>query len=173
MADIRKFMPLLLSVEGGYVNDPDDPGGATNLGVTLATWREAGYDIDGDGDIDSDDMRLLSVSDAVARVIKPMFWDRWKADEINCQAVANILVDWLYNCGSAGIKTPQRMLGVDQDGIVGPKTLAALNGADQEEFFAAVKSERIKYYSDLVARKPEMRKFFNGWVNRLLVYKYE
>lgn len=173
MADIRKFIPLLLSVEGGYVNDPDDSGGATNLGVTLATWREAGYDIDGDGDIDSDDMRLLSVSDAVSRVIKPMFWDRWKADEIDCQAVANILVDWLYNSGSPGIRIPQRLLGVREDGIVGPETLEALNGADQEELFSKIKSERINYYSDLVSRKPEKKKFLNGWMNRLLAYKYE
>lgn len=173
MADIMKFIPLLLTVEGGYVNDPDDPGGATNLGVTLATWREAGYDIDGDGYIDADDVRMLSVSDAVARVIKPKFWDRWHADDIRCQAVANILVDWLYNSGSPGIRIPQKLLGVCQDGIVGPETLKALNGADQEEFFASVKSERIKYYSDLVARKPDLRKFFKGWMNRLLAYKYE
>ena len=153
MADIRKFIPVLMSVEGGFVNDPDDPGGATNLGVTLATWREAGYDIDGDGDIDGDDVRLLSLSDAVERVVKPMFWDRWRADEIHCQAVADILVDWLYNCGTPGIRIPQRMLGVAQDGIVGPETLKAVNGADQAELFAAIKSERIKYYSDLVARK--------------------
>lgn len=173
MADIMKFIPLLLSVEGGYVNDPDDPGGATNLGVTLATWREAGYDIDGDGDIDADDVRMLSVSDAVARVIKPKFWDRWHADDIRCQAVANILVDWLYNSGSPGIRIPQKLLDVRQDGIVGPETLKALNGADQEEFFASIKSERIKYYSDLVARKPDLRKFFKGWMNRLLAYRYE
>ena len=173
MADIMKFIPLLLTVEGGYVNDPDDPGGATNLGVTLATWRKAGYDIDGDGDIDADDVRMLSVSDAVARVIKPKFWDRWHADDIRCQAVANILVDWLYNSGSPGIRIPQKLLGVRQDGIVGPETLKALNGADQEEFFASIKSERIKYYSDLVARKPDLQKFFKGWMNRLLAYKYE
>lgn len=173
MADIRKFTPVLMSVEGGFVNDPDDPGGATNLGVTLATWREAGYDIDGDGDIDGEDVRLLSLSDAVERVVKPMFWDRWRADEIHCQAVADILVDWLYNCGTPGIRIPQRLLGVTPDGIVGPETLKAVNGADQAELFAAIKSERIKYYSDLVARKPEMRKFFRGWMNRLLAYKFE
>ena len=173
MADIRKFIPVLMSVEGGFVNDPDDPGGATNLGVTLATWREAGYDIDGDGDIDGEDVRLLSLSDAVERVVKPMFWDRWKADEIDCQAVANILVDWLYNSGSPGIRIPQRLLGVREDGIVGPETLEALNGADQEELFSKIKSERINYYSDLVSRKPEKKKFLNGWMNRLLAYKYE
>ena len=118
-------------------------------------------------------VRLLSLSDAVERVVKPMFWDRWRADEIHCQAVADILVDWLYNCGTPGIRIPQRMLGVAQDGIVGPETLKAVNGADQAELFAAIKSERIKYYSDLAARKPEMRKFFRGWMNRLLAYRFE
>ena len=87
--------------------------------------------------------------------------------------VADILVDWLYNCGTPGIRIPQRLLGVTPDGIVGPETLKAVNGADQAELFAAIKSERIKYYSDLVARKPEKRKFFRGWMNRLLAYRFE
>ena len=49
MADIALFAPKLLALEGGFVNDPDDPGGATNMGVTLGTWRDAGYDLDTTG----------------------------------------------------------------------------------------------------------------------------
>ena len=60
MADAQKLVPFILSWEGGYVNDPDDVGGATNKGITIATWRLHGCDNDGDGDIDADDLRIIT-----------------------------------------------------------------------------------------------------------------
>ena len=59
MADVRKLAPFILKWEGGFVNDPDDLGGATNMGVTIGTWKSCGYDKDGDGDIDVDDYTYL------------------------------------------------------------------------------------------------------------------
>ena len=93
MAKIDILAPFILSFEGGYVNDPHDPGGATNRGVTIATWRQVGYDKDGDGDIDVADLKLITAADAVNRVMKPHFWDRWQADKIKSQSVANLVVD--------------------------------------------------------------------------------
>ncbi len=61
MAKIEILSPFILSFEGGYVNHPNDKGGPTNKGVTIATWRRVGYDKDGDGDIDVDDLRLLRI----------------------------------------------------------------------------------------------------------------
>ena len=111
MADVRKLAPFILKWEGGFVNDPDDLGGATNMGVTIGTWKSCGYDKDGDGDIDVDDLHLLTREDVVNRVLKPHYWDRWKADEIKSQSVANILVDWVWASGAHGIKIPQRLPG--------------------------------------------------------------
>ncbi len=67
MADVKILAPFILKWEGGFVDDPVDRGGATNKGVTIATWRQVGYDKDGDGDIDVDDLRLLTQDDAVKR----------------------------------------------------------------------------------------------------------
>ena len=110
MANVYKLAPWILKWEGGFVNDPADLGGATNMGVTIGTWKSCGYDKDGDGDIDVDDLHLITREDVVNRVLKPHYWDRWKADLITSQSVANILVDWVWASGAHGIKIPQRLL---------------------------------------------------------------
>lgn len=186
MADVNILVPFILRWEGGFVNDPTDRGGATNMGVTIATWRSVGYDKDGDGDIDVDDLRLITKEDVVNRVLKPHYWDRWKADQIKSQSVANILVDWVWGSGAHGIKIPQRVLGVKDDGVVGPITLAAVNNANPKEFFNKIYEERVKFLNGIVTRsvadyekklgrkaaeaellKYTQKRFIKGWLNRL------
>ncbi|MDR2009972.1 MAG: peptidoglycan domain protein [Bacteroidales bacterium] len=172
MADVNKIVPFILRWEGGYVNDPVDRGGATNMGVTIATWRSVGYDKDGDGDIDVDDLKLLTKEDVVNRVLKPHYWDRWKADQIKSQSVANILVDWVWGSGVHGIKIPQRVLGVKEDGVVGPITLAALNSQDPRAFFDKIKVEREAFFNRIVKNTPSQKRFIKGWLNRLNDLKF-
>ena len=171
MAKIELFAPKILRYEGGFVNDPKDHGGATNMGVTLATWRQVGYDKDGDGDIDADDIKLLSANDTVS-VLRLNYWNRWKADQINNQSIAEILVDWVWGSGKWGIVIPQRILKVPDDGIVGNATLFAVNSANQRGLHEAIFQARGLFILDLVKNHPEQKKFLDGWMNRLNNFKF-
>lgn len=150
-----------MSFEGGFVNDPDDLGGATNKGVTLATFRS----VFGKSKTVDD---LKKITDQQWQTIyKKYYWDKWKADQIRSQSVANILVDWIWMSGATSIKIIQRMLSLEMDGVVGPKTLNAINGEDPKEFFEAVKAERRAYYDRICTARPVNKKYLKGWLRRL------
>ena len=170
MADITKLTDLILKWEGRFVNDPTDKGGATNMGVTLATWKQVGYDKDGDNDIDAEDIKLLNKND-FNKVLK-IYWDRWQADKILNQSIANILVDWVWGSGKWGVIIPQRVLGVTADGIVGNVTISALNNKDQEALFNDIFKERVRFLNDIVKYNKSQKKFIKGWMNRLNDFKF-
>jgi lysozyme family protein len=173
MADISFLAPKILKWEGLFVDDPLDRGGATNMGVTIGTWRRVGYDKDGDGDIDVDDLRLLTKEDVVNRVLKPAYWDKWRADDIDNQSIADLLVDWVWGSGVWGIRYPQRVLGVRDDGVVGPVTLAAVNGyPDQRELFGRLWERRRLHFESIVVKDSSQGRFLRGWLNRLEDFKY-
>lgn len=154
----------------GFANDPDDAGGATMCGITIATYqaycRKKGYPV-------PTVTRLRNITYEQWRdVLKTLFWDRWKADEIISQPLANILVDWVWASGVSGIKIPQRILGVNQDGLVGAKTIAALNASDPKRLFDEIHNARIKFVEDIVRRKPSQNKFIKGWKRRINAITY-
>lgn len=170
MADVTKLAPLILKWEGGFVNDPDDLGGATNKGVTIATYTQ--YRKSKGLPIPSvDDLKNIS-NDEWMDILKSLYWNRWKADNINSQAVANILVDWVWASGVHGIKRPQRVLGVKDDSIVGPITLHALNSANHQELFDKLKADRIKFIDEICLKRPINNRFKRGWLNRLNDFKF-
>ena len=167
MADYRKLKPFILRWEGGYINDQADLGKQTNKGVTLSTYRS----VFGKNKTVRD---LKKITDEQWEFIfKKFYWDKWEADEIKDQNVANILVDWLWCSGSYGIKIPQRVLGVDVDGIVGPKTIAAVNARDGRELFDNIKQERKDFIDRICQTRPQNKKFKNGWLNRINSLDYE
>lgn len=171
MANSSKLVPFILQWEGGFVNDPDDLGGATNKGITIGAFTEY-KKRKGQKAPTVDDLK--NISDAEWRdVFKSLYWDRWRADEIKNQSVANVLVDWVWASGSHGIKRPQRLLGVKADGIVGKQTIAALNAMDAATLFKMIKDDRTKFIDEICKARPKNEKYRKGWMNRINAIRYE
>ena len=166
MADVKKLAPFILKWEGGFVNDPDDLGGATNMGVTMATYKVY-CKRKGRPEPAIDDLKHLS-NDEWIDILKSLYWDKWKADQIKSQSVANILVDWVWASGNYGIKIPQELLGVTADGIVGKNTLAAVNNyPSQHELFDKIRQARLDYIDRICKSRPVNEKNRRGWCNRI------
>lgn len=166
MADFKRYAPKLLQLEGGYTNHPDDVGGPTNLGVTLNTYREyCGKEKT------IKDLRNMSYG-TWENIMKDLYWDKCLADKIESQPLAEIIVDWCVNSGMVGLRKVQEIVGVKPDGIAGSKTLSAINGSDAEELFDRIMSARKQFYTNIVKRNPSQKVFMNGWMNRLLMFKF-
>lgn len=166
MAQFKPLAQFILSFEGGFVNNPNDRGGATNRGVTISTWKAQGYDKNGDGVIDVKDLRLITADDAT-QIMRNNYWNRWHADDIHDQSIANSLVDWVWASGRNGIVIPQRMLGVTADGIVGKKTITALNAQDPRLFFSRLQKRRLQFIENIIKAHPNQALFRNGWIRRV------
>lgn len=165
MAKYTKLIQKVLKCEGGYANDPADNGGCTMKGVTIATYRK----FFGSNKTCKD---LKEITQAEWDLIfKEGYWDKWRADEINNQSIADLLVDWTWASGRYGIILPQRVLGVKDDGVVGPKTIAAINNyPDQKELFWKLWIRRKRHFEDIAKNGKE--KFLKGWLHRLEDFIY-
>lgn len=143
--------------EGGYVNDPDDPGGCTNMGITIGTlraWRD-------DSSTDCEDVYNLSSTEAgliyASNYWAPV-WGNQLPVGINCQ-----VWDFGVNAGpSRAVRYLQMIVGTTEDGIMGPATLAAAEDADQAELLQSYHDERQRYYESLST----FSKYGTGWTNR-------
>ena len=171
MADVKKLAPFIQRWEGGFVDDPDDLGGATNMGVTIATYKVY-RKRKGLSEPTVDDLKHLSNNEWID-ILKSLYWDRWKADQIENQSVANIVVDWIWASGNYGIKIPQQILNVKVDGIVGPKTIDAVNSRNPRELFDMIKIARFDFIEDICRKRPANNKFKRGWLNRINDFVFE
>lgn len=172
MAKVELLVPHIIKFEGGFVNDPDDLGGITNKGVCFKTYKlyrkRRGLPAPTIGD-------LIRLSDEeFTDILKTMYWDVCKADFIDSQSVANLMVDWAWNSGNAtAIKHVQRIVGVKDDGIVGTITLAAINSRSPLPLFGQIRKARIDYYHSITNSRPANAKFLRGWLNRVNDFQFE
>lgn len=167
MAEFKKYAPRLLQFEGGYVYHPADHGGPTMSGVTLDTYRQF-YG----KQKTVEDLKKIS-QDEWQTIMKDGYWDKCKADAIKSQSVAEIMVDWCVNSGTKGIRKVQEIAGTIPDGVVGPKTIAAINSHDPMELFNRIWQGRYHFYNSIVKNNPSQKVFLNGWMNRLNSFNFE
>ncbi|MFI3293747.1 MAG: glycosyl hydrolase 108 family protein [Rikenellaceae bacterium] len=170
MAKVETLAPFIFSWEGGFVNHPNDRGGATNMGVTIATY-EAYCEKKGLGIPSVVALQNIS-QEEVVDILKTMYWDRAKADEIKDQSIANIIVDWVWASGTWGIKHTQRAIGVTADGIIGAVTLSKINSVEPCSLFSLLKAERESHFKRIVSNDSTQQVFLKGWLNRLNGIRY-
>ena len=167
MADFDVFLPIVLRFEGGYVDDPTDPGGETNKGITMATFQQCSHDLLG---LDPTSDQLKALTDAQAGLIyKALYWNKVQGDALVSQDLANIVCDFFVNSGTHATKLLQHVLNnmganLVEDGALGAASLQALAGLDQVQVYRQYKAGRIAYYQGLGQRFPQ---FLKGWLNRV------
>ena len=162
MNRINRLGIFIRSWEGGYVNHPKDPGGPTNKGITLATFRSVFGK-----DKTVNDLKKIT-ADQWQTIFKKYFWDRYKADQIKDDYVAFLLVDWLWGSGKYAITKVQKLLGLKVDGIVGEKTIAKINSYNGKELFIQLWKLRKSFIKGL----NNYNTFGKGWLRRLNGIQY-
>lgn len=195
VSEEQRFQAVVADVlksEGGFVNDPADRGGATNLGWSLRTLAIEGkidldhdgfadFDLDRDGDIDGVDIRLLTVADAKA-LYRRCFWDRYKCGALPAPLDGALFDQAVNGGGKAAAKMLQRAINTVMkgrknyplllDGDIGPKTLGGLRAARKlvpiAKLLSLYREEAIARYRAIVAADPKQQRFLKGWINRAL-----
>ena len=179
MKTVQDIAQTILAREGGYVNDPDDPGGATNHGVTVHTMRRLGLDLNGDGKVDAQDVRVLSAEKALQIFVDEYF------HKPGVSALPELLqasvFDMYVNAGNNAVKILQRLLNqmrisVAVDGVLGPltaKAAAHAMAAAPDYFVDAYGIARRNYYYALADARVASRKYARrqdggkgGWITR-------
>ncbi|MPQ95008.1 holin-associated N-acetylmuramidase [Thioclava sp. JE_KL1] len=179
MKSVTQIAAEIVAREGGYVDDPDDPGGATKHGVTLGTLRRLGRDLTGDGRVDEMDIRALDPGQA-AEIFIEHYYKSPRIDRLPPSVQASVF-DMYVNAGGNAVVILQRLLGdmgqrVVVDGIIGPQTIAAAELADAAApgYFAdAYGIARRNYYYRIADARPASRKYATtragrkgGWIRR-------
>lgn len=172
MANPNYIIPFILKWEGNLSADtkdsaskfpvPDGTGNHTNKGITWGVWQS----VFGSGPESINKFYKMAAADW-QRIFKPLYWDKMGGDKIKSQRIADVLVNWAW---AAGTTTPskaiQKIVGTTPDGIIGPKTIAAINSGNEVDIFTRLKAANITFFNELSAL-PQYENFKRGWANRL------
>lgn len=179
MQSVSEIAREIVAREGGYVNDPDDPGGATKYGVTIHTMRRLGLDLTGDGRVGISDVKALTRAQA-EEIFVDHYFNRPRIAELPAVLHATVF-DMYVNAGGNAVKILQRLLRqmgqqVSVDGAIGPQTIKATQAATDkapDHIADAYGIARRNYYFRLADRRPASRKYARtraggkgGWIKR-------
>lgn len=180
MARFEDAIGNVLAHEGGYVDHPSDPGGATNFGVSLRYLQSLGDvdrdgqlegDFDRDGDVDADDIQRMTVDNAKG-IYRDQWWDRHGYGAIASQDLATKVFDLAVNMGPRRahrlLQAALNNLGhrLAQDGVLGPKTFAAIGRVEPDRLLGEFRCQAVEFYLDLIRRNPQREHFRRGWLRR-------
>jgi lysozyme family protein len=174
MGNFESSFQKVLQNEGGYVNDPEDPGGETYKGVARKIWsawdgwliidynrKQSGFPANLEKDPD--------LQEKVKDFYRVNFWDKINGSNINDDEVAASIFDFAVNAGvstSAGIA--QMIVETERDGVIGKNTIKKINEFDPEHFLALFTISKVARYISIVKKRPVSQKYFFGWVCRAL-----
>lgn len=179
MLSVEDIAAQIVAREGGYADDPDDPGGATKYGVTIGTMRRLGLDLTGDGQVGKADVKALTQAQA-RQIFLQHYFQRPGLDRMPA-ALQPGLFDMYVNAGANAVKILQRMVSrmgfaARDDGVIGPRTIAAVQAAARaapDHIADAYGIERRNYYYRLADARPASRKYARrrdggkgGWITR-------
>jgi lysozyme family protein len=179
MSSVKELAEEIVAREGGFVNDPADPGGATNFGVTIHTLRRLGLDLTGDGQVNEADVRRLTRAQAVEIFIEDYF--RRPGISALPEAIQASVFDMYVNAGANAVKVLQRLLTemgfpCTDDGAIGPQTIRAAQQAAEAaptHLADAYAIARRNYYYALADARPASRRYARrkdggkgGWILR-------
>lgn len=177
--NIRQIATQIIAREGGYVNDPDDPGGATNHGVTIGTLKRLNMDVTGDGQVTTADVRALTQDQAI-EVFIDHYFNRPRLNELPEMLQASVF-DMYVNSGINAVRILQKLLTdmrlpCTADGVIGPQTLQQARRAAElapDHLMDAYGIARRNYYYRLADNRPASRKYARrrdggkgGWIRR-------
>jgi len=146
------IIKFTLDAEGGYDNDPDDPGGETNYGIDKRSHPDV-------------DIKRLTVEQA-KEIYWNEYWLKFSCDRFE-RPVGEVYFDCCVNTGQRqSNKFLQRAVGTEPDGIIGPKTVSKLVLEDPRVLANAIIGQRQRFYEDLAYNKANLKKFLKGWTNR-------
>lgn len=148
---VRDLIKKTIGVEGGYVNDPVDPGGETKYGISKRSYPQV-------------DIKNLTL-DGAAEIYERDFWNRMRLNELTSQRIAWKVFDIEVNT-MRGDEMLQTALKLKADGKVGPQTITAANAADTERLMDQLIELQAKRYASIVAGSPPKLKYLVGWINR-------
>ena len=155
-ARFQAFTDEVIRIEGGYVNDPDDPGGETNYGITKRLAVAHGYK----------GSMIHMTQDQAKEIYRQSFWNNSLASNIMNDSAFNIYLLSIHSGNKQAIVILQRAVGVTADGLIGPATLNAVSQASQSLLIEALCYRTLDFY---VIISPKTRyKYIQGWRNRLL-----
>ena len=157
-----RALALVLRHEGGLSDDPNDPGGITNHGISIRFAGSIGLDLDGDGKTTKADIRAMTPEYA-AEIYKMHFWDKYWCSDLPPR-IAIALFDGVVNQGPVVVRFLQRAAGVRPDGFIGPVTLRAVREAEWYGLLRRFMSHRAMHYANL----KNVNLYGRGWYARLL-----